>query len=429
MSPRAEALRILTLATAASLFLCVTSIPRAAQGEESVLSVGVDVAIEQDDNITLGSGEANDEVVDDTVYRARPSLDLELPFGHHLVAVDCDGDLRKGTDTALDEYNARASGRLDLKFESGLGLRLYDTYSRTSFDQAIYFSEGDLASAEPGVSKTDGNTVGLAASFYRHQRFKIEGFLESTDERFDFGARGADSIDERDVNTASLRVSVPFSGVLLGYLASEVEDQTSLRRLTRVYDSSRHVAGLTWKTGKRLVAGLEVGHEEIDFADTADVDFSNGVAVVSVSVELGGETTGRASVGLDGFGEPIWELGGEWQSSSGDTVRLSARHLTQPSFSVRTVGRTFQATIGSLRWVKTWRKLNPSVELGYFALDSHEAGQVQDETTLFGHGILRYQIRHWLDAGIYVRYSERSSNLAFNRFNDTRAGVMLTVHN
>ena len=97
----------------------------------------------------------------------------------------------------------------------------------------------------------------------------IEGFWEQSSEKFDF-ATGEEGSDERDVEAFGGQLAVPFSGKLLGYVSSRIEDQDSKRRLTRVFDSERHVAGLTWKTRGRVTTTLEAGvHDLITFEEHA----------------------------------------------------------------------------------------------------------------------------------------------------------------
>ncbi len=421
-------------AVACTLSLAMLILPGPAPAQEEaahVIDAEMELATEYDDNVGLASGEgASEEKRDDFVLHAKPVLKAERAGKRHLFSLAAAGDFRQGLDSDLSELNMNAAGSADFTLRGGLGFGVYDEYVRTRFDQAVLFTPEDLATIEPGIATSDSNAIGAQASWSPKRLFELEGGYETADEEFGFGSGDTAQDDERDVDTVTGRLTVPVVKGLKAFAMWRSEDQEGPQRLTRIYDDERKVAGLEWDRGKRLSLRAEAGTQSIDFAETPGVEYDNTVGLVGAGFAISEDTTVQASIGVDAFEETIWDLLAERTPSQGGQMRLRVRKLTQPAFSIRTVGTIYEATIATVGWQKPFgERMRGRLELSYLKLESSSGALVQDEKT--GVGVLRFErdLKPWLRSGAYFRYARRDSNLPAQGFTENRFALFLLAHN
>ncbi len=398
--------------------------------QADAVSFGIELTAEYDDNPNLGadSGDPLEAAREDFVLRAVPRLRAELPHEDHRFRLDLGGIFREGSDTPLSEFNLRGRASADLNFASGLEVEVFDFYLRTRFDQALFFVEvPDLGLAEPGVSETEGNSVGASFSYTPKRRFRLDGRFVSSDTRFVFGTPDSPP-DDRDSELFSATVEIPLSLKWVGYLAADGDDRASNQQAPRNFDERRYVAGLRWER-ERVALFAEAGSGRADFDETPGVEFDQVVWVIGSEIDFSDDTRLEASFGKDLYGETIYEVLLDRTRGTGGGLRLLIRKSTQNSFAPATVGRIFDATVVGLKWHRVLGdKVKLAAEARYFALESADGTLTQEDDTTLGRVQLDYAAgREWLRLGGYAQVSARDSNLPQNEFDNTRVGVVLTL--
>lgn len=377
---------------------------------------------EHDDNVSLGSGVGpGEEVVDDYVLRVTPSVTLSHAFEQHTFELALDGDARRGTDSDLSDINADASASLHLKFEGGLEARLYDTYERTEFDQAVYFSGQDFAAAEVGVSKSDANTAGAELSFRpRRSRFAVLAGYQRRDEKYSYLG---DSADQRDLDRVNGEVAMAIDRRWSVYGTGMLVRQRAVVRPEFEFDEQRFAGGLRFRGASRFSIFAEVGQQEIDFLDTAGIEEDGMVFRGGLNGNLSDVTALTVSVGRDAFREPEMQAVFS-HTPPGGAITLLARRSTEKSFSRATAGRTFQATLfGGSAEKDLGQRLHATLTGTYFRIESDTTARQQDDKTLVVSASLEYLLRHWLRFGASYRHATRSADVAENEFESNRAGI------
>ncbi len=420
--------------------LCATlAVPAAAAGDAAgsrTFDLGLDVAFEHDDNVSLGSGiSAAEAEQSDWVWHTRPTLTFAVEQAHSAYGVDVTADYRKGVDTSLEELNLSAAGLVEWELEGGWDFTLFDRWVSTEFDQEVFFSVDDPAAAEPGISTSRANTYGGEVSFSPRRLLRLDLAYDDTNETVDFDNDdpALATSDERDLMHASGRLQYPVSDAVALFVAYQLEDQDASERLSRTYDDQRAVVGASWRSqiGGRL--SLEAGRQEIDFVDTPDTDFDHTVGLVKYQQELGETMTLQLAGGVDGFGATVFDGLFEHQVEDLGTTRLRARKFTQKSFSSRSSSRILDAVLASFSWERRFRQSwLAALSLNFLNLQSAEdviGGVPQDDDSLNASVRLSYDLRRPIRVAAYYRWSERRSNTPANEFTDNRLGVLVTLHN
>ncbi len=419
---------LVAVALLAASFHAPVVAQEAAAEEPDTVSFGIDLTAEYDDNPNLGAdtGDPLEESREDFVVKAVPRFRAELPYEDHRFRLDLAGIFREGSDTPPSEYNLRGKASADLKFASGLEIEIFDFYLHTRFDQALFFVElPDLDLAEPGISESEGNAIGVDLSYTPKRRLRFDGRFVSSDTRFQFGTD--EPPDDRESEVYSAAVEIPLSLEWVGYLAADGEDQASDLQAARNFDQQRYVAGLRWEH-ERIVLYAEAGSGEADFDDGPGVEFDETVWVIGSEIDVSDETRLEASFGRNLYGETTYELVLQRAASAGSGLRLMVRKSTENSFAPETVGRIFDATVVGVRWDQPLGdQLRLAAEARYFALESADGDLSQEDDTTLGRLELNWVAGpEWLRLGGYAQISERSSNLPQNEFDNTRVGVTVT---
>ncbi len=404
----------------------------AAPPEEArVLTFGIELITEYDDNPNLGAD--TDDPIEkpkaDLVLRAKPRLQVDYPHRDHRFKVDLGGVFREGTDTDLSEANVRGRASAELTFANGLELEIFDFYLRTSFDQALFFVEQpDLDVVEPGISETEGNSIGINFGYTPKRRFTVRGSFATTDEHFIFGSPSSPA-DDRDTDVFSATVELPLILRWVGYVGIDGNDQASAQQAPRNFDEQQAIVGLRWERSERVAWFLEAGKGEADFEDAAGVEFSNAVWVLGAEINVSDDTRFEASFGRDLYDQTIYELLFDRRRTPANDWRILVRKSTQNSFTSETLGRFFEASIFALRWRRELGdRLSLAGELRYFNLLADQGELMQDDTTSLGRVDLDYTVRPgWLRLGGFAQFSSRESNNPANEFDNTRIGFAVKL--
>ncbi len=422
----------LVLAASAAAAWAQEGAQEAAEAEEPrPLTFGIELIGEYDDNPNLGAdtGDPVETPKEDFVLRAKPRLQVDYPHRDHRFKLDLAGTFREGTDTDLSEANVRGRASAELSFASGLEIEIFDFYLQTRFDQALFFVEQpDLDVVEPGVSETDGNSIGIDFNYTPKRRFTFRGSFVTTDEHFVFGSP-ASPPDDRDTDVYTATVELPLSLQWVAYLGIDGNDQASVQQAPRNFDERQAIAGLRWERSERVAFFLEAGQGEADFEDTAGVEFSNAVWVLGTEIDVSDQTRFEASFGRDLYDQTIYELLFDRRQTPVDNWRILVRKATQNSFASETLGRFFEATIFALRWRRDFGdRLSLASELRYFNLQADQGELMQDDATTLGRVELDYAlIPEWLRIGGFAQFSSRDSNNPANEFDNTRVGFNLKL--
>ena len=86
---------------AVAVALMVTT-PALAQQQDEGFAATVDIGIEYDDNLSLGSGQRNDSAQDDFVFRLKPGLSWYHQHLNNSFTLRGGADWRRGFDSDLD---------------------------------------------------------------------------------------------------------------------------------------------------------------------------------------------------------------------------------------------------------------------------------------------------------------------------------------
>ncbi len=419
---------VLALATPAAP---VWTQEEAAAEEPRVLTFGIELIGEYDDNPNLGAdtGDAIETAQEDFVLRAKPRLQIDYPHRDHNFKIDLAGILREGSDTALSEANVRGRASAELSFASGLDVEIFDFYLRTRFDQALFFIEApDLGIAEPGISETEGNSIGIDFDYTPKRRFSFRGSFVTTDEHFVFGSETSPP-DDRDTEVFSTTVEFPLTLKWVGYVGADGSDQASVQQAPRNFDERQYIAGLRWERSERVAWFIEAGQGEADFEDATGVEFDNAVWVIGTEIDISDTTRFELSFGRDLYDQTIYELLFDREQDPENDWRILVRKSTQNSFASETLGRFFEATILGLRWQRALgERLSFETELRFFNLQADQGLLMQDDTTSLGRVALDYQLsREWLRLGGFAQFSNRDSNNPSNEFDNTRIGVTVKL--
>ncbi len=404
----------------------------AAEGEEPrPVTFGIELITEYDDNPNLGA-DTDDPIEkpkEDLVLRAKPRLQIDYPHRDHRFKVDLAGTFREGTDTDLSEANVRGRASAELSFANGLKLEIYDFFLQTRFDQALFFVEQpDLDVVEPGISETEGNSIGIDFNYTPKRRFTVRGAFATTDENFVFGSPDTPP-DDRDTKVYSATVEFPLTLRWVGYVGVDGNDQASVQQAPRNFDERQAIAGLRWERSERVAWFLEAGQGEADFEDNPGVEFSNAVWVFGTEIDVSDETRLEASFGRDLYDQTIYEVLFDRRRTPTDNWRILVRKATQNSFASETLGRFFEATIFALRWQRDFGdRLSLQSELRYFNLQADQGELMQDDTTSLGRVEVDYSApSEWLRLGGFAQFSSRDSNNPANEFGNTRIGFTVKL--
>ncbi len=423
--------KLLACAMALAVVLAAPAHPQEEEVETEVFSFGIELVGEHDDNPNLGadSGDPFEEAKEDYVLRAMPRFEIDYPYEDHRFTLDLGGVFREGFDTPLSEYNLRARSGASFSFPGGLTIDLFDFYLRTRFDQALFFVDSpDLALAEPGISETEGNSIGVNFHYVPKRRLTFDGKVSTTDRHFVFGTTAAED-DDRDTDIFSATVEFPMTHKWVGYFAADGNDQASVRQAPRNFGERRYVAGLRWERTDRVALFVEAGTGEADFDDTAGVEFDETVWVVGSEIDFSDDTRLELAFGKDLYDQTIYELLVDRTRAAGSGLRLLIRKSSQNSFAPDTLGRFFEATIVGLKWSRSLReRLFFEAEARYFKLDATQGALLQEDETTLGKVKFEYVVGpQWLRLGAFAQVSERTSTMASNQFENTRIGLTLKL--
>ncbi len=423
--------KVLAGATALAFVLAAPVYPQEEEVEPEVVTFGLELLGEYDDNPNLGAdnGDPFEEAKEDFVLRAIPSFGIDYPYEDHRLKLDVGGIFREGIDTPLSEFNLRARGGANLVFPSGLEIDLFDFYLRTRFDQALFFVDSpDLALAEPGVSETEGNSIGVNFRYVPKRRFTVDGRVSTTDRHFVFGTPNAPP-DDRATDIFAATVELPLTLRWVGYLAADGNDQASVRQAPRNFDERRYVAGIRWERSERVALFVEAGSGAADFDDTPGVEFDETVWVVGSEIDFSDDTRLEVAFGKDLYDQMIYEVLVDRTRGTDSGLRLLIRKSSQNSFAPDTLGRFFEATVVGLKWRRSLReRLFFEAEARYFQLDATQGAELQEDETTLGRVKFEYAIGpRWLRLGAYAQVSERDSTTPGSRFENSRIGLTLKL--
>lgn len=407
--------------------------PTSAEEEPRTFRFGLDLLYEHDDNVRLGSGDGSlaEAVESDEILRARPSLVIDHRVQDHRFFFEGGAVFREGSDTDLSEENFTANAVVDLNFTSGLSVLVYDRYLDASFDQALFFDLTDPAVLEPGATETESNRLGTRVIYTPKDRLSFEVFYEDKQESFRFG--NADlNVDDRDGELLGGRVLVPVSRTWMVYAAAETQEERSEEVFARTFDRERTVAGVRWEGPRRFQLFLEAGHGEVDYLDTAGTEFENDLVFMGgIEAEMSEFSTLRAQVGENSWGETEALFVYDRSPDEDRRFAIYLQQTTQAAFASDLLGRIFQARIAQLVWMSTfYERFDARLEANWLEIDADDGPLTQKDETLSARVRLGYRVGpEWLRVGVQAQWAERTSTDPGSEFDNTRAGVFLSLAN
>ena len=319
------------------------------------------------------------EEIDSFVTTISPHLGYAISGRKKQFVIDYTHQTGLHTGSSVDNYH-------DNRLRAGF---FYDPTRKLSAEVHAEYSESHDGRGE---GRAEAGTGTLQDSLDEFHRYGIEG-------RLAYGRKDARGRLELD----------------LGYKSKHYDTNREFTVL-RERDTFRSTGRFFYRVGPKTRALLQVGLEDFDYVDAAQLDGTTTRYLLGVDWERTYKTTGYFKLGFtnrtfdadirEDFTGFTWELGTIWRPRSYSTVRLSTiNEITETNGT----GDAIDSTITRLSWVHHWKqRLNTDVSALYAQDDFSDTNR---EDNIYSFELrVNYDMRRWLNLSAGYRRTDRQSN-------------------
>jgi hypothetical protein len=370
---------------------------------------------EYDSNVNLADGE-NREIKEDLVFYVNPGIVLKHHYLQHVTTFNCEGNYRKGLETDLSNLNLNLGGDVDLNFPGGFRLKVYDKYSNSSFDQALW--------DEVGIYSRQTNKIGTVVSYNPATILMMETQYNHGWNEFEYQSQ----LTARNIDEILGKISFPFLTSTSGYISGGYLIQDSRERLDKNYNNSKVSAGIKWSGPYRFSFWIDGGYQDISYNLPSLKDYRNIIGNIGIQIKISETMNTEMYAGRDGYSNIVFGFNYGFNYLDQLSVHLSIKKETVTSFSSAHVSGIFEYTRVRLQFVKRlYKKFTFSSDLNYQLQDSEDNAEDRKSHTWIGNVNLYYPIQDWIKIGAQYQYSERYSFKPEYEFVDNRIGFYITL--
>lgn len=335
------------------------------------------------DNIYFTSTDEKNDYIATTV----PGLRLEFPFRMHKMTLDYNAVFNR-----YDEFDGEnttdhnASGLLDFKLGSFIGLKLQDVYAK---------GHEPRSSSSTGVIERYETNAAIASITYQMAEVsKVQ--IDYTKNAWNFEISDFRERDEDLVSGYIYYRFLPKTSIFFEYDHKYVDFDIISRDLNNDVDSA--LVGLSWEISETSKGSLKVGYTWKDFQDASRGDYETWTGSLDMRHEFS-DYTSIKMVGLRAVNETQLTAT-RYFVTTGAFAEFNHRFLPKISATLR--GGYGKDDFSDLTTVS---------KIG----GGTETSLRKDQTSTLGVG-LKYAIQDWMEFALDYNQKDRDSNQDINDY-------------
>lgn len=292
-------------------------------------------------------------------------------------------------DSTSDNYtDVNLSGAANIVLNARNAVNLSAGYLQGHEDRGTGATQG-ISEFISGPTEFEDTTLGGVYTFgaaSAKARIRITG--EYLEKEFDLSGPLGDASAARDREDAALGVELLYAvsadtdvTVELKNTDTDYTNELVGNRSRSLDNADREVfVGVEWQATGRTSGFAKIGHSNKDF----DTTFRTDSSTVN------------------------WEAGVEWQPRTYSTVTLSTSRDEEETTGI---GNFIDTVSYGVSWNHAWNEQVTS-DIGYSLRQEEYVGSLQDDDTNSLSAKLTYAYDRWLDIGLGVEYTDKSSSVA-----------------